>query len=89
MKNFEDQGFSASVDNTFRDLQNSPYPTKAEYYSFELFLRSSRGFAISLFVFLLTKKNTISSLGFLGQRFNNLQRAKLLTSLAQYDKDSF
>ena len=90
MKNSEDQGFSTSVDNTLRDLQNSSYPTKAEYYSFQLFLpRSSRGFAISLFVFLLTKKNTISSLGFLGQRFNNLQRANLLTSLAQYDKDSF
>ena len=89
MKNSEDPGFSASVDNTLRDLQNSSYPTKAEYYSFELFLPSIRGFAISLFVFLLTKYNTISFLGFLVQRFNNLQRAKLLTSLAQYDKDYF
>ena len=36
-----------------------------------------RSFAISLFVFLLTL-----SPGFRGQRFNNLQRAALLTSLA-------
>ena len=39
-------------------------------------------------VFLLTKNNTISSPGFLGQQFNNLQWAALLTSLVQYDKDS-
>ena len=39
-----------------------------------------RSFAISLFVFLLTKDNTISSPGFFGQRYNNLQRAALLTT---------
>ena len=37
-------------------------------------------------LFLLTKNNTTSSPGSLGQRFNNLPRAALLTSLVQYDK---
>ena len=45
--------------------------------------------AISLFVFLLTKNNTTSSPGFLGQRFNNLQRAALFSLLVQYDKILF
>ena len=49
-------------------------------YSFKIFPHSYRSFAISLFVFLLTKNNTISSPGFLGQRFNNLQWAALLMS---------
>ena len=53
MKNSADQGGcyprrpKAEVDNTLRDLQNSSYPTKAEfnnnfllYYSFKLFPRS-------------------------------------------------
>ena len=44
---------------------------------------------MSLFVFLLTKNNTISFPGSLGQRFNNLQRVAFLTSLVQNDKDSF
>ena len=52
-----------------------------------------RSFAISLFVFQLTKNNTTSSPGFLGQHFNNLLRSfqhrwfnmtKLLTSLVQW-----
>ena len=47
-------------------------------------------FAISLFVFLLTKNNTTLSPGFLGQRSYNLQRAGtfdvILTSLIQYSK---
>ena len=34
-----------------------------------------------VFVFLLTKNNTTSFPGFLGKRFNNLQRPALLTSL--------
>ena len=34
-------------------------------------------------IFLLNKNNTISSPDFFGQRFNNLQRAALLTSLVQ------
>ena len=40
-----------------------------------------------LFVFPLTKYNTTLSPGFLGQRFNNLRRAVLLTSLIQYGED--
>ena len=40
-----------------------------------------------LFVFLLTKCNTTLSPRFLGQRFNNLRRAVLLTSLIQYGED--
>ena len=48
------------------------------YYSFKIF-PPSRSFAITLFVFPLTKYNTTLSPGFLGQRFNNLQRAALLT----------
>ena len=39
-----------------------------------------RSFAISLFVFPLTKYNTTLSPGFRGQRFNILHRAALLTS---------
>ena len=52
MKNSADQGGrypqrpKAKVDNNLRDLQNSSYPTKAEfnncalYYSFEIFSHS-------------------------------------------------
>ena len=40
-------------------------------------------------IFALTKNNTISSPVVFGQRFNNLQRAALLTSLIQYDEVSF
>ena len=51
MKNSADQGGcyppspKAEVDNTLRDLQNSSYPTKAEFnncfnYSFKIFSRS-------------------------------------------------
>ena len=42
-------------------------------------------FAISLFVFPLTKYNTTLSPGLLSQQFNNLQRAALI----QYGEDSF
>ena len=89
MKNSADQGGcypqrpKAEVDNNLRHLQNSSYPTKAEFNN--CFIIHSkyflvRSFAISLFVFPLTKYNTTLSLGFLGHRFNNLQRAALLTS---------
>ena len=56
MKNSADQGGcypywpKAEVDNTLRDLQNSSYPTKAEfnncfyYYSFKIFSRSQKEF---------------------------------------------
>ena len=40
-----------------------------------------------LLVFPLTKYNTTLSPGFLAQRFNNLRRAALLTSLIQYGED--
>ena len=39
-----------------------------------------------LFFFLLSKNNTTSSPRILGQQFNNLLRAALLTSSVQYDK---
>ena len=63
MKNSADQGGcypqrpKAEVDNTFRDLQNSSYPTKAEFnncfinHSKYLLVLRLRSFAISLFVF--------------------------------------
>ena len=91
MKNSADQGGcypkrpKAEVDNTFRDLQNSSYPTKAEFNNCfiihsKYFLRSYWSFAISPFAFPLNKYNTILSPGFLGQWFNNLKQAPLLTS---------
>ena len=100
MKNSADQGGcypqrpKAKVDNTLPDLQNSSYPTKAEYNN--CFIIHSKYFLLlqgvwplrSLF-FPLTKYNTTLSPGFLGQRFNNLRRAVLLTSLIQYGEDSF
>ena len=42
--------------------------------------------AISLFVFVLTSNNTISSPGFLGKPFNNLHQASLLMPSVQYKK---
>ena len=91
MKNSADQGGcypqrpKAEVDNTLRDLQNSSYPTKTEFNN--RFIIHSKYFPVlkevspfrSLF-FPLTKFYTTLSPGFLGQRFNNLQRAALLTS---------
>ena len=78
MKNSEDQGRccpqkrKAELANTLRDLQNSSYRTKAEVNN--CFIIHSKYFAISLFGFMLTKNKTTLSLGFLGQRFSNLQR---------------
>ena len=94
MKNSADQGGcypqrpKAEVDNTLRDLQNSSYPSKAEF--------NNRFIIHSKYFFLLKGVSPLRSLlykttffpGFLGQRFNNLQRAALLTSLVQYDKVS-
>ena len=42
-----------------------------------------------LFVFLLTKYNTTLSPGFLGQWFNNLQRAALFTSFWRHRFNNF
>ena len=86
MKNSAEQGGcypqrpKADVDNTLRDLQNSSYPTKAEFNN--CFIIHSKYFPVLKGVspFSLTKNNIISSPGFLGQRFNNLQQAALLTS---------
>ena len=98
MKNSANQGGcypqrpKAEVDNTLRDLQNSSYPTKAEFnncfiiHSNYFLLLKDGSFAITLFVFPPTKYNTTLPPGFRGQRFNKLQRAALLTSLAQHDK---
>ena len=90
MKNSADQGGcypQAEVDNTPQDLQNSSYPTKAEFNNCFIIhlkyfpvLKGVSPFRSCSLVFLLTKNNKISSPGFLGQRFNNLQRAALLTS---------
>ena len=85
MKNSANQGGcypprpKAEVDNTIRDLQNSSYPTKAEFNN--CFIIHSKYFPVlnGVSPFLLTKI-TISSPGFFGQRLNNLQRAPLLTS---------
>ena len=73
MKNSADQGGcypqrpKTEVDNTLRDLQNSSYHTKAEFNNY--FVIHSNYFPCSP-----------SIIGFLGQLFNNLQRAVLLTS---------
>ena len=84
MKNSADQGGcypqrpKTEVDNTLQDLQNSSYPTKADFNN--CFIIHSKYFLLlkgvsplHLFVFLLTKYNTTLSPGFLGQRFNNLR----------------
>ena len=91
MKNSAEQGGcypqrpKVEVDNTLRDLQNSSYPTKAEFNN--CFIIHSKYFPVligvspfrSLF-FRSLKIIFISSPGFLSQRFNNLQRAALCTS---------
>ena len=76
----------AEVDNTLRDLQNSSYPTKAEFNN--CFIIHSKYFLLpkgvsqlrSLFFRSPNITQPCLSPGFLGQRFNNLQRAALLTS---------
>ena len=80
----------AEVDNILRDLQNSSYSTKAEFNIALLLIFSSlKLLNLLAATFLLNKNNIISSQAFFGQRFNNLQRAALLTSLIQYDEVSF
>ena len=90
MKNSADQGkcypqrLKAKVDNTLRDLQNSSYPTKAEFNN--CFIIHSKYFLILKGVlpfrslFFYSPKITQSCSQVLGQRFNNLQRAALLMS---------
>ena len=50
------------------------------------FLKEFRHFALC---FSTRQNNTTLSPGFFGQRFNNLQRVALLTSLIQYGEDSY
>ena len=88
MKNSADQGGcypprpKAEVNNTLRDLQNSSYPTKAEFNN--CFIIHSKYFPVlkEFRYFALCSPNITQPLspGFLGQWFNNLQRAALLTS---------
>ena len=81
----------AEVDNTLRDLQNSSYPTKAEFNN--CFIIHSNIFftqtcTLYSWLFLSLLNDTTLCPGFLGlwfstlwrQWFNNLQRATLLTS---------
>ena len=92
MKNSADQGGcypqrpKAGVDNTLLDLQNSLYPTKTEFNN--CFIIHSKYFlllkGVSPLRSLYFRSPNITqpslSPGFLGQRFNDLQRAALLTS---------
>ena len=66
----------AEVDNTLRDLQNSSYPTKAESIIALLFIQNISLKGVSPFRSLFFRSRS----GFLGQRFNNLQWAALLTT---------
>ena len=75
MKNSADQG--GCYPHTVRDLQNSSYPTKAEFNNcfiiYSKYFQTPKG-ENELFVFLLAKNNTTSSPRLiLGKRFNNLQ----------------
>ena len=108
MKNSADHGgcyperLKAEVDNTLQDLQDSSYPMKAEFNNCFIihskYLLLLKGILpLRSFFFPHTKCNTTLCPGFLGQRFNNLQRAgfnnfqwaPLLPSLIQYGGDSF
>ena len=110
MKNSADQGGcypqrpKAEVDNSLRDLQNSSYPTKAEFNNcfiihskFLLVLKGVSPFRTKTQVFAVSGSIICSGLHFWRhfdvngwrQWFNNFRRAPLLTSLIQYGGDSF
>ena len=102
MKNSADQGGcypkrpKAEVDNTLRDLQNSSYPTKAKFNNsfiihskYFLLLKGVLPLRSLFFRSPLTKYNTTLSPGFLGQRFNNVRRAALLTSFGRHWFNNF
>ena len=96
MKNSADQGEcypqrpKDEVDNILRDLQNSSYPSRAEFNNCFIFHSKylpvlKKFLVISLFVFSGTKRfNNLQRAAlltaFLRHRFNILQRAALLTS---------
>ena len=98
MKDSTDQGGyypqrpKASVDNTLRDVQNSSYPMTGEFNN--CFIIHSNYFPVLKRVspfcslFIRSPKNPQSR----PQVFlvnDSVIRAALLTSLVQYDKDSF
>ena len=92
MKNSADQGGcypprpSSSVDNRILHILRKPNSIIALLFiqNISSFLKEFSHYALC---FPLTKYNTTLSPGFLGQRFNNLRRAVLLTSLIQYGED--
>ena len=85
MKNSADQGGcypqrpKAEVDKTLRDLQNSSHIREPNSIIALLFIQNISSFCNDFRHFDLLYNATLSP-GFLGQRFNNLQRAALLTS---------
>ena len=94
MKNSADQGGCypqkprAEVDNTSEICRILHILRKPNSIFTLLFIQNILSFLrefrhIMLFVFPLTKYNKTLSPGFLGQRFNNLQRAALLTPSVQ------
>ena len=110
MKNSADQGgcypqrSKAEVDNTVRDLQNSSYPTKAEFNN--CFIIHSKYFlllkGVSALRFLFFRWPNITQpcsiifdvidsiwRRFWRHWFNNFRKAPLLTSFIQYSEDSF
>ena len=70
----------AVVHNNHRDLQNSSYPTKAEFNN--CFIIHSKYFPVLERVSLF-RPLFFCSPGLLGKLFNNLQQGALLTSLVQ------
>ena len=66
--------------DTLPNAWEAYHPTKAEFNNCFIIRSKYLCFSITLFVFPLTKCNTALFPGFLGQRFNNLLRAALLTS---------
>ena len=84
------QTLDVFLDNTLRDLhilrKSNSIIALLFAQNISSFLKEFCHFALC---FLLTKNKAISFPGILGQRLSNLQRAALLTSLVQYDKDSF
>ena len=90
MKNSADQGGcypqrpKAKVDNTLRDLQNSSCPTKAKSNNCVIihskYFPTLKGVSPFHTLFFCSPIYATLSPGFLGQWFNNLQWAALLTS---------